>query len=353
MSLRRVSILLGKEFSQSLKNFMFVYAIVVPVVLSLVVTLVFGALFSEKPKLGIADMGDSGLTAMAKELPSVVTKEFGAVIDVTRAAESGAVDMGIVLPEDFDSSVMQGKEVQITAYVWGESLAKNRTILRATIANLARELAGQEAPVEIETSTLGDEVSIPWNDRILPFIVLMTVIIGGTGMSAVSVVNEKEKNTLEALVITPTSIGDVLVAKGLMGILLSLFMGIVILVLNQAMGAEPTLLVLLLGLGSIMAAVFGLILGASVKDVTTLFAAMKLIGILLYVPALIYLFPQIPQWIGRAFPTYYLVQPIVEISQRGGGWPDIATDVFILVLVDLALIAVLMVVLRKVRQFAV
>ena len=353
MSLKRVGILLGKELWQGPKNFIFVWALVMPIIISLVVSLIFGTLFTEKPRLGVLDEGSSQLVTMTKQLTSVVTKEYGSVSEIKQAVESGAVDVGMVIPADFDSSLMQGEEMELTTYIWGESLAKNRIILGATITNLVRELAGQEAPVEIEVITLGDEVSIPWNDRLLPLIVLMAVFLGGLFLPATSVINEKEKKTLEALVVTPTTIGDVFVAKGLLGIILSLFMGVVILILNQAFGAEPMLLILVLALGAIMAAEIGLICGALLKDITTLFAIWKLGGILLFGPAIIYMFPQIPQWIGKLFPTYYLLQPIIEISQRGGGWPDIATNIFILVGLDLILVGVVVFILRRTRQFAV
>ncbi|MBA7644925.1 hypothetical protein ES703_52674 [subsurface metagenome] len=353
MSLKRIGILLGKEFLQGPKNFIFIWALVLPIVISLVFSLVFGTLFTEKPKLGVVDEGSSQLVTMIRELTSVDTKEYGTVSEIKQAAESGAVDVGMVIPAGFDSSVMQGEETELTTYIWGESLAKNRTILGVTIVNLVRELVGQEAPIEIEAITLGDEVSIPWNARLLPLIVLMAVFLSGLFLPATSVINEKEKKTLEALVVTPTSIGDVFVAKGFLGVILSLFMGVVILVLNQAFGTEPTLLLLVLALGAIMAAELGLLLGALIKDITTLFAIWKLGGILLFGPAIIYMFPQIPQWIGKLFPTYYLLQPIIEISQGGGGWSDIATNVFILVGLDLILVAVVMLVLRRTKQFAV
>ena len=353
MSLKRVGILLGKELWQGPKNFIFVYVLVMPIVISLVVSLVFGTLFTEKAKLGVLDEGSSQLVAMIGELTSVDTKEYDSVSEIKQAVESGAVDIGMVIPADFDSSVMQGEETELMTYIWGESLAKNRTILGAAITNLVRELAGQEAPVEIEAITLGDEVSIPWSDRLLPLIVIMAVVIGGLFLPASSVINEKEKKTLEALVVTPTTIGDVFVAKGLLGIILSLVMGIMILILNQAFGAEPTLLVLVLALGAIMAAELGLILGALTKDFATLLTVVKLGGILFYAPAIIYLFPQIPGWVAKIFPTYYLLQPIVDISQRGGGWPDIATNVFILIGLDLFLIGVVMLVLRRAKQYAI
>jgi ABC-2 type transport system permease protein len=352
MSLRRVGILLVKEFFKGPKSFI-IWAIAPPLVVSLVVSLVFGTLFSEKPKLGIVDEGSSQLVTMSRELTSVVTDEYDTVSEIKQAVESGAVDMGIVLPDGFDGFVMQGEETEITAYIWGESLAKQRTILLVTIANLVREMAGQEAPIEIESVTLGDKESIPWNDRLLPLIVLITVFIGGIFLPSTSVINEKAKRTLEALFVTPLTVGEVFLAKGLFGIILSLFMGIVILILNRAFGAEPTLIVLLLVLAAIMAAEIGLILGALMRDITSLFTVWKLGGILLFAPAFIYLFPQIPEWIGRIFPTYYIIQPIVEISQRGGAWPDIATNVFILIALDLVLLVVLIFTLKRTGQYTV
>jgi ABC-2 type transport system permease protein len=352
MSLKRVSILLGKEFLQGPKSFIFVWAIVAPIVISLVVTLIFGTFFTEKPKLGIIDEGSSQLVTLAEQLSSITTREYDTVSGMKQAVERGAVDIGMVLPADFDSAVIKGEKIEITTYIWGESLAKNRTILAVTVANLIRELTGQDAPVEIETITLGNELNIPWNDRLLPFIVLMSVFLGGIFLPATSVINEKVKKTLDALVITPTSVGDIFLAKGLLGIILSLFMGTVILLLNQAFGAEPALLLMILVLGTVMAAEIGLLLGALVKDITTLFAIWKFGGVLLFAPALIYLFPQIPQWIGRIFPTYYLIQPIVELSQQGSGWPEIAMNVFILIGLDLVLIGAVIFALRKSKQFA-
>lgn len=350
MSLKRVGILLGKEFFHGSRSFILIFAVAAPLLISLVISLAFGTFFSEKPQLGIVDEGDSQLVALSQQLDSVVTKDYGTVSGMKQAVESGAVDMGIVLPAGFDDAVAQGVNTEITAYVWGESLAKNRTILSVTLADLVRELAGQKVPVEIESVTLGDEVSIPWSDRLLPFIVLIAVLIGGIFLPATSIINEKQKRTLDAVVVTPTTLADVFVAKALLGIILSLCMGILMLVINQAFGTQPLLLVLVLVLGSIMAAETGLLLASVLKDTSTLFAVMKFFGIFFYAPVLIYLFPQIPQWIGRIFPTYYIVQPIVDISQRGGGWPEIAANVFILVGLDIVLAGVAIFVARKAVQ---
>lgn len=350
MNLKRVSILLGKELLQGPKNFILIWIIVAPVLISLIVSLVFGTLFTDKPKFGVMDKGSSKLVTSAQELDSIITKTYDSVSEIKQAVESGSVDLGIVLPQDLDESIMQGSQVKVTAYVWGQSLAKERIVLRATFANLARGLAGQEALVEIESATLGGEGSIPWNDRLLPFIVLMAVFIGGVFLPAISLIDEKQKKTLRALVITPTSIGDVFAAKGIVGIILSLAMGVVILTLNQAFTANPLLLVLVLALGAVMASELGLICGALIKDATTLFAIWKVGGIVLFAPALVYMFPQIPEWVGKIMPTYYLVQPIIVISQQSGGWYDISTNVLILVGLDVLFLGMVVFTSRKAKR---
>ncbi len=350
MSVRRVATLLRRELLQGPKSFILLWSVVLPVVMSLVLSLVFGTLFNDKPKLGIADEDSSGLVTLVQDSPSVITREYGSVSDLEQAVKTGAVDFGIVLPEDFDSLVTEGQPVEITAYVWGESLAKHRVIAQVTLLDLVRKLSGREAPVDITVNTLGDEASIPWSDRLLPLMVLMAVFIGGMFLPATSLVTEKQKRTLEALTVTPTTLREVFLAKGILGFVISLAMGLIILALNQAFGGQPDLLVLMLALGAVMAAELGLILGAFAKDMSSLFAVWKSGGILLFGPAIIYLFPEIPQWIGQIFPTYYLVEPVVRISQQGGGWSDIATHLFVLVGLDVLLVAAVVLAGKKMRR---
>ena len=351
MSLRRIAVLLHKEFAHGSKSFMFIFALVVPIVLSLVVMLVFGELFSGKPKLGIADAGDSALVPAASAVDSLIVKEYDSESQLRQAVETGAVDAGVALPADFDQLVQAGEKASLTAYVWGESLLKNRVFVGVTMAFLIRDLTGLEAPVEIATGMVGEGESIPWEERLLPVVLLMATVLGGSMVPSTSLVEEKQKRTLRGLVITPTTLGDVFAAKGLLGVILSFFVVLVVLILNGGFGSQPVLLLLVLGLGAIMSAVFGLLLGAFLKDVDTLFAVLKATGILLYAPAIVYLFPEIPQWIGRVFPTYYLIGPVIEISQRGATWSDVALDVFILLgLILLMLVGVVFAVRWLSRQ---
>lgn len=347
MSIRRMGVLLSKEFLYGSRNYILVFPIVGPIIISIIISLIFGTWLADKPRLGILDEGKSQLVSMFDGLNSIDNLEYNTISDMKGAVEIGAVDIGIVIPSGFDNSVMRGERIEIKAFIWGESMAKSRTIIGVTVANMVRELTGQKSPIEIETITLGDKSVIPWNDRLLPFIVLMSVFLGGLLLPSTSIATEKEKRTIQALMVTPTSIEDIFLAKGILGLILSFFMGILILVLNKAFGTEPILLIIVLALGAVMAAELGMLLGVYAKDFATIFTIWKSAGIILFAPAIIYLFPQIPGWIGKIFPTYYVTQPIVELSQKGGGWADIATNTFILIAIDVALIFILLFTLRK------
>ena len=163
---------------------------------------------------------------------------------------------------------------------------------------------------------------------------------------------EKQKKTINAVIVSPASITDIFVSKGIMGIVLSMIMGIIILAMNQVFGANPLLLVGIIFLGALMASMIGLLLGTFLKDLNSLTAVFKMIGLLLYAPAFVYLFPEIPQWIGRIFPTYYLVDPLMAVSQRGEGWSDIALNIFILIGLLIILAFVLRYFMYKKVQYA-
>jgi len=329
MSIRRISVLLGKELRRGPRNFMFIFAIVIPLVLTLIVTLLFGTIFSGKGRLGIVDEGSSQIVALSEEVDSIRVERFDSGAALMEAVRNGAIDVGVILPARFDGRLTQGDVTEITVYVWGESQLQHRVTLATTLAVLFRDVSGQESPVEIVTNTLGDGQNVPWEERLLPFLVLMTILIGGSMVPATMLVEEKQQRTLSALTVTSTSLGEVLTAKGVLGVLLSMVMGVIILILNRAFGTQPGLLLLVLFLGAVMASVFGVILGVFIKDINSLFATIKAVGIVLYAPALIYLFPEIPQWIGYIFPTYYMIQPVVEITQQGAGWAEVLPELLI------------------------
>jgi ABC-2 type transport system permease protein len=342
MNIRRLGVLFRKDLIYGSRNVIFVFALVMPLVLSLVMGLLFGTLFNEKPKLGIVDEGSSQLLSALQSTDFLIVQQYASEDALLTELASGAVEMGLILPPDFDASLQDTTASDVTFYVWGQSLLKNRAIISAAVMDQLVSLTGRETPIEVNTVAVGDREAVSWQARLLPLVVLMSVVIGGVMVPATSMVEEKQHRTLRALTTTPMTMAEVFLTKGLMGVLLAIFSGIAILTLNGGWGTQPGLLLLVLTLAGMLASSFGIFLGARVKDITTLFATIKSIGILLYAPGIVNLFPDvIPQWVARIFPTYYIMQPVLDISQKGAGIGDIAFDLFVLVLMNVLFIVAL------------
>jgi ABC-2 type transport system permease protein len=346
MSAKRIWTLIRNDVVHGPKDVILVMSIVMPILLALFVNLAFGNIFTDRAKVGIYDADSSAIVEVLKADQSVSVKTYPSEAELRQAASNGAIDMGIALPAGFDGALSTGT-VQLKAYIWGESMAKNRAIIPAALEHAVRQVTGAVVPVNIQTVALGEESSLPWSDRLLPLVVFMAVFFGGLMLPASSLINEKQHRTLEALNVTPATMADVFAGKGITGAFLALAMGVLTLILAGSFSGNISLLVLVLAMGSIMAAEIGLLSGAFIKDMNTLFAIWKSGGILLFGPAVVYMFPQIPSWIGYLFPTYYVIRPIVDISVSGYGMGQVGIYLIVLAAIIFLLGLVVLSVVRR------
>ncbi|MCA9886080.1 MAG: ABC transporter permease [Anaerolineae bacterium] len=339
MNLRHIWVLFTKDITHGARNVIFIMAIALPVVFSLVMTVLFGTIFSSKPKLGVADVGSSQLAVSLLASDFMEVYAYPSEAELRTAIETGAVAAGVMIPDDFDASLAAGNIDGLTVLVWGQSLIQDRVIISSAIADTIVELSGRDTPITVNTELVGDRESLSWQQRLLPLVVLMSVIVGAVMVPSTSLVEEKEGRTLTALTTTPMTMAEVFFTKGFIGVLLSIFSGFMILSLNGGWGPNPLLLIVVLIMGGTLASAFGVLLGSRTKDVQTLFAVIKGIGILLYAPGFIALFPDtIPQWLAYIFPTYYIMQPVIDISQFGASLVDVLPHLAVLAVLTIALI---------------
>jgi ABC-2 type transport system permease protein len=351
MNVKRIWTLIKTEVFHGPKDLVLIMAVVMPVLLALFFNLAFGDIFTDRAKLGIYDKGKSQLISKLVSSETISVKEYRTEAELRAAAADGFLDMGIILPADFDSGLNAGS-IKLKAYIWGESPAKNRMLIPVVLNDAIREQTGAILPVNIEAVYLGDVSNIPWSDRLLPLTVLIAVFYGGLMLPASSLIHEKQRHTLEALNVTPATIGDIFSAKGTIGVFLAVVMGVLTLAISTGFDSSPLALVLVLALGAVLAAEIGLLAGAFIKDMNTLFAFWKFGGFLLFGPALVFMFPQIPAWVGYIFPTYYVIKPVTDLSLLGAGFGSVAIYVLILVVIILVVGLVLANIVKRLRTQA-
>lgn len=344
MFIQRITTLFIKDLRYGSRNVVFLMAIGLPLIISLVISLLFGSLFSDLPKFGVYDSANSALGQALMDADFMRVSAYDDEASLMTALENGDLEVGLIIPADADLSTGAGLRV----LVWGQSLAQNRAIIISAITDQLITQNNRETPVTLNTVLVGDRAALSWQQRLLPLVVLVSVVIGGVMVPSSSIVEEKRARTLTALTITPMSLAEVYIVKGLMGVLLAIFSGVAILSLNGGWGNSPVLLILVLIMGGMVASTFGILLGVMTKDINTLFATIKGMGILLYAPGIIAVFPEsIPQWIAQLFPTYYIMQPVLEISQGGATLGDILPHLLVLGVIMALLVGLLSVGSRR------
>jgi ABC-2 type transport system permease protein len=339
MSGSRIGTMLGRELRIGPRSPLVLWAFVLPIVMTLLIRGVFGGLFAPEPRLGIVDEGDSVLTERARELDGVSVSVYDTSADLMARVEANDLDAGLVLPADFDATVTTGAPADLEFFVGGESLASNRIILAVTTLDLIRGVEGIAPPAEVEIVQLGEETP-DLTTRLLPLIVMYAVAVAGAFVPAAGLVEEKERRTLDALLVSPASMNEVLTSKGALGVILSLATAIVALTINGAWSNAPMVMVLGVLLGGVMMAEIGLMLGSWARDANTMFTAFKGGGILIFFPVIIYMFPDLPQWIGRIGPSFYFLNPIFDAVAGNAGLGDVWVELVIGLAIVLALIPI-------------
>lgn len=350
MNLRRAFVVLGREVRLSPRSPLVFFAVSLPLLMTFLISAVFGTLFEATPSLGIVDEGDSALTATALELDGVDVTLVDDEETLRRLVTDHDLDAGLVLGPDFDDEVAAGEQPELVFLVSGESLASNRVVLAVTTLDLVRGLSGEDPPVLVAVTPIGEDDYAPVGDRLIPVVVMYAVIIAALFIPAASLVDERQKRTLDAVLVTPTKMGEVLTGKAVFATALAVLMGLATLALNRAFAGQFWAMLLILFVGSVMLVLLGLILGLWAKDVNTLYTAVKAGGFLIMLPAIFFLFPGLPQWIAKLVPTYYFLQPVYDIAVGGAGFGDVMPELAVAALVCVALVPIVGLVAKRTEQ---
>ena len=339
MSFARILTMMIRDLGRGPRSPVFLYATLMPLLITFVTQVVLLALFLPTPKMGIADLDGSSVTAGFEGAEGVDVIRAGSAERLEQLVAGTDVDAGLVLPVGFDEAVAAGERPPLQLLFAGESRITHRIILAVHALDLVRAIEGRPCPAEVTLTAVGDGPKLPLKDLIVLGVVLWPLLVCGIFVPGFMLVQEKEQGTLQALLVTPTTMAEVLTAKGAFAFLLVLVMCLLTLALNGAIGAEPLALVLCLALAALMCNQIGLIYGAIARDGKVLYNLVQTLNMVAMGPLLFYFFPKWPQWPAMLFPTYWFIDPLYKVALRGVPLAEVAWELGI----GLAVVGLLMV----------
>jgi len=273
---------------------------------------------------------------------------------LARAIETGRASAALVIPPDYMRNLKRGRPAEAQIIVdAADPLASSAALSGAALAGsarateLAREAGGRPPALEVRVR--------PWYNPglrsavyIVPGIVGVLLSLTLVLITSMAIVRERERGTLEQLIVTPIDKTSLMLGKILPFLLIGYVQITVILVLGRLLFRVPILgslpLLYLLSLAFIVASLaLGLLMSTMVRSQVQ---AMQLSFLFLLPNILLsgFMFPRqamppLAQWIGAALPLTYFLTILRGVLLKGVGFTELWPEALALVGFAVGLVA--------------
>jgi len=295
--------------------------------------------------------------------------------EVRNMIQSGDVEGGIVIPSNFTSSLITGKQGTIII-VTDQSNPQMSTTLQIVLKQVFEQMGTMLAQQTVQqlNSTVNESNSLaivkPYSiqtegavpghssyfDFIAPGIMAMTVMMSVmTGLPA-AISHEKEVGTLDGMMAAPVNRLAIILGKTLAQTARGLLQGTLILMLAVALfgvtiHGSILLIFALLLLGVFSFVGFGVVITSFAKDQeTAMMIMMTLMFPMMFLSGVFFPIQQMPwymQSISKALPLTYLADALRKVMVLGAGVSIITVDLVVLVGFGVIMTAIAVPVFRR------
>ena len=273
----------------------------------------------------------------------------------------GDARAAIVIPPDFQRDVKRRRTAQAQIIVdAADPLASSAAISGASLAGAIRSQAlaaqaGATAAIEVRVR--------PWYNPtsrsavyIVPGIIGVLLSVTMIVIASISLVRERERGTLEQLVVTPIGKTSLMLGKILPFLLVGYIQITVIILLGRLLFDVPIRgSVVTLYLIALPFVVASLGIGLFISTLVSTQAQAMQLGFLFLLPNILlsgFMFPReaMPepaQWIGAALPLTYFLEVMRGVLLKGVGWEALWKEAVVLMAFSVGLIGMSVVRFRK------
>ncbi|AOT69745.1 ABC transporter permease [Geosporobacter ferrireducens] len=280
--------------------------------------------------------------------------------EIMEMIDRGTVKVGLIIPPDFERQIKRRKEAQVQFLIDGSDATTARTALSSTVllsSDFGRKIREQTL---MKAGTMGLKAGgvlaqprILYNPAMesikftIPGLIGLVIQNITIILTAFSLVRERERGTLEQLIITPVRPIELILGKLVPYILIGFFdfflvMILAMVVFHMEVRGSMLLLLLFSACFVVCALAMGMIISTVAK---TQLQAMQM-ALLLLLPSVLlsgFVFPRetMPKpiyWMGFAMPLTYYLQIIRGIVLKGVGAAALTWQIGLLLFFTLLLV---------------
>ena len=338
MNSRIVAALVRKDVALFLRNKFFVVVTALGLVAYIVIYFVMPGSVDETLEMGLYAPGEVPPVLEDVQGKGLEIEEVDSEEALRQAVVAGRYVAGVALPPDFMDQLRSDQRPIISVYFALDTPDEVKKAVESLIGELAYIQTGRPLPVEISQEIIGVDMAgrqIPPRDRLRPVFAVL-LLITETLFLATLISEEVERRTIQALLVTPAKVRDLLGAKGVVGVSLAFSEALLFMAIVGGLATQPLPIVVALLLGGVLVTGISFLLATMGKDMMSVMAWGIPVVVVLIIPAVSVLFPgAMTGWI-KVIPSYYLVDTVNQAANFGGGWGDVWINLLALMAFGLA-----------------
>jgi len=327
MSVMRTLSMVGRDLRLGRRSPIFIGVAVMPLVIALLTFL--DPPPDLRPRLGVVDRGRSQISSELAAMEDVRLTVMEREDEMREHVRNCRLDGGLVLEDGFDAKVRARERPALDFFVSGESFPSKRIVLAATAIDLVRKVEDRPAPVEVSVTRVGDGRMLPLDEMRVLFLVTVVMSMAGIFLPALSLVEERERGTLNAMLVTPARMSEALFSKAALGLLMAIPTSYLTLIFTWALPPEPATVLVTLAVAAVICVATGLVFGTIARNSQEVFALMESLGILFMCTLLLAMGPAWSQFVAKFIPIYWFILPLFQIAVMGATLADVWVDLMI------------------------
>ena len=312
-----------------------------------------------------------GLQVINNQTHMLILTNVSSAAEIKDMVQKGDIEGGIIIPSNFSESMMTGQQGTLIIISDESNPQISATIqgaLKGVFDGMGTAIAQQKVAPLNATNTLA--VVKPFNvqtqgivsgnpsyfDFIAPGIMAMTVMMSVMTGLPVAISQEKEIGTMDGMMVAPINRLSIILGKTLGQTARGLIQGIIILILavglfGVAIQGSILLVFALLLLGVFSFVGLGIVITSFTKDQETAqMLMMTLMFPMMFLSGVFFPIQQMPwymQDISKILPLTYASDSLRKVMVLGAGIPQISTDLIVLIVFGVVMIAIAVPVFRR------
>ena len=312
-----------------------------------------------------------GLTQINDQTHMLVITNVSSQGDLKDLVQRGELEGGILIPGNFSQSLLSGQQGTLII-VSDESNPQISATIQAALTGVFNAMSQQLAVNNVAPLNATNSLAVvqPYNvqtqgvvsghpsyfDFIAPGIMAMTVMMSVMTGLPVAISQEKEIGTMDGMMVAPVNRLSILLGKTMAQTGRGLIQGVIILALaigifGVAIQGNILLVFALLLLGVFSFVGLGIVITSFTKDQETAqMLMMTLMFPMMFLSGVFFPIQQMPwymQDISKVLPLTYASDALRKVMVLGAGIPQISTELIILIVFGIIMIAIALPVFRR------